>query len=90
MNKMCDHEKVKLKIQYPASWVYKIIGPDPDVIRQMVADLIRDRQYLLTVSRESATAKYTCLNLEIIVESESHRLSLYESLKGQPCVKMVL
>ncbi|HQL01517.1 MAG TPA: DUF493 domain-containing protein, partial [Smithellaceae bacterium] len=80
----------KLKMDYPARWIYKLVGPDPDAMRQAVAALIADRRYTLTLSRQSRTAKYTCLNLELNVESESHRLDLYESLKRLPSVKIVL
>lgn len=87
---MSDEQKMTLRIEYPAPWAYKIIGPDADAMKQAVADMIRDRQYTLTVSRESETAKYTCLNLELTVESESHRLALYGALKANPCIKIVL
>jgi len=87
---MTDECKVKLKMDYPARWIYKLVGPDPDAMRQAVAALIADRRYTLTLSRQSRTAKYTCLNLELNVESESHRLDLYESLKRLPAVKIVL
>ncbi len=87
---MSDEIKVKLKMSYPAPWVYKIVGSDADAMREAVAALILDRRYTLTLSRQSQTGKYTCLNLDLTVESESHRLELYESLKRLDPVKIVL
>lgn len=80
----------KLNLKYPCHWVYKIIGPDADQMRHAVAEIIRDRPYKISVSRSSALEKYRSLNVELSVESESHRTALYEELKNHPAVKLVL
>jgi uncharacterized protein len=80
----------KLNLKYPCSWVYKIIGPDADKMRHAVAEIIRDRPYKISVSRSSASEKYHSLNVELSVESESHRTALYEELKNNPAIKLVL
>jgi putative lipoic acid-binding regulatory protein len=80
----------KLQMEYPCSWVYKIIGVDPDEMRCAVAEIIQDRHYEISLSRSSQTAQYTCLNVELTVESESHRKSLYETLKAHRAVKIIL
>jgi putative lipoic acid-binding regulatory protein len=87
---MSDDEKKKVQLEYPSPWVYKIIGPDADEMQRAVAEIIRDRDYKITHSRSSKTAKYHCLNVELSVESESHRTDLYEALKAHRAVKMVL
>ena len=87
---MPDDEKKKVKLEYPCPWVYKIIGPDADEMRQAVAEIICDRAYKISHSRDSKTNKYHCLNVELSVESESHRTALYEALKAHRAVKMVL
>jgi uncharacterized protein len=87
---MSDKEKQKAQLEYPCPWVYKIIGPDADEMRCAVAEIIRDRSCKVSHSRSSATAKYHCLNVELSVESESHRTALYEALKAHRAVKLVL
>ena len=83
---MPDDKKRKVQLEYPCLWIYKIIGPDADKMRSAVAEIIRDRDYKITHSRSSETAKYHCLNVELSVESESHRTTLYEALKAHPTV----
>jgi uncharacterized protein len=87
---MPDSEKRKLQLEYPCAWVYKIIGPDVDEMRRAVAEIIRDRTYKVSPSRSSEGAKYHCLNVELSVESESHRTALYEALKAHRTIKLVL
>jgi putative lipoic acid-binding regulatory protein len=87
---MLDNEKRKVQLEYPCLWIYKIIGPDADEMRRAVAEIIRDRAYKISHSRSSETAKYHCLNVELSVESESHRTNLHEALKAHKTIKMVL
>ncbi len=71
-------------------WVYKIIGPNADEMQRAVAGIICDRTYKISHSRSSTTEKYHCLNVELLVESESHRTKLYEALKSHKTIKLVL
>ena len=87
---MPDDKKRKVQLEYPYLWIYKIIGPDVDEMQRAVAEIIRDRAYKVSPSRDSKTAKYHCLNVELSVESESHRTDLFEALKAHRAVKMVL
>jgi len=87
---MSDDKKQKLHLEYPCSWIYKIVGADPDGLKSAVYEIIRDRQCRITLSRQSETSKYICLNVELTVESESHRLDLYEALKAHRAIKLVL
>lgn len=87
---MPDDKKINVQLEYPCHWVYKIIGPDTSKMRHAVAEIIRDRPYKISVSRSSASEKYHCLNVELSVESDSHRTALYEELKNNPAVKLVL
>jgi len=87
---MTDSKKRKAHLEYPCLWVYKIIGPDADEMRRAVADIICDRTYKISHSRSSTAAKYHCLNVELLVESESHRTAIYEALKAHRAVKIIL
>jgi len=87
---MPKDKKRKVQLEYPCIWVYKIVGPDADEMRRAVADIICDRTYKISHSRSSATAKYHCLNVELLVESESHRTAIYDALKAHKTIKLVL
>jgi hypothetical protein len=85
-----DSEKRKVQLKYPCHWVYKIIGPDADEMQHAVSEIILDRAYKISHSRSSTAAKYHCLNVELLVESESHRKTIYEDLKKNRAIKLVL
>jgi putative lipoic acid-binding regulatory protein len=87
---MPGEKKQKLQLEYPCSWVYKIIGPDKDEMQSAVEEIIRNGKYKISHARSSETAKYHCLNVELTLESESQRTALYEALKAHRAVKMVL
>jgi len=87
---MPDNEEKKVQLSYPCRWVYKIIGPDADEMKRAVAEIIRDSEYELSLSRSSKTAKYHSLNVELSLDSEEQRLTLYDALKSHRAVKLVL
>jgi putative lipoic acid-binding regulatory protein len=87
---MSDKKMIKLNIEYPCSWVYKIIGPDADAMRRAVVELCGETPCSVTPSHSSKTGKYRCLDVRLTVESESHRLSLYDRLKSHAAVKVIL
>lgn len=87
---MTDETNKVIELEYPCPWAYKIIGPDKEQMQNAVAEIIRDCRHEISSSHTSQTAKYTCLNVELTVESESQRTAIYEALKAHPAVKMVL
>lgn len=87
---MSKEEKAKLKLNYPCPWIYKIIGTDQDEMRAAVEEIVRDRTCSITLSRSSEKGKYHSLNVEVFVESESHRQIIYEALKIHKAIKVIL
>lgn len=87
---MSENKKQKLHLEYPCLWIYKVIGVDQDAMKSAIAEIIRDRPCRISLSRQSETAKYISLNVELTVESESHRTDLYEALKAHRAIKLVL
>ncbi|PKN18845.1 MAG: DUF493 domain-containing protein [Deltaproteobacteria bacterium HGW-Deltaproteobacteria-6] len=83
-------KKQKLHLDYPCLWIYKIIGTDQNEMKSAVSEIIRDRQCRISLSRQSDTARYFSLNVELTVESEAHRTDLYEALKAHRAIKLVL
>lgn len=87
---MGNPKKIILELDYPCLWVYKIIGTDERQMREAVAEIMGDCRYTLSHSRSSKTAKYHSLNVELTVESASHRIGLYQALQAHKAVKMIL
>lgn len=84
------NKQQKLQLDYPCTWIYKIIGMDPNEMKNAVHEIIQDRSCKISLSRQSETAKYISLNVELTVESESHRTDLYEALKAHRAFKLIL
>ena len=80
----------KVKIDYPSRWVYKIIGLSCSELREAVAGLLQDCPYTISLSNSSATGKYHCMNVEMIVDCEEKRIAVYEALRSHPAVRIVL
>ena len=85
-----DEIKQKAVIDYPCRWIYKVIGEDCEALNRSVAALLQDCPCSVTPSHSSRTGKYHCLNVEVTVDCEEKRLAIYESLKADPAIKIVL
>lgn len=82
--------KRKPDLTYPCPWVYKVVGADPDALRQAIAAVVGPRPHAVTPSRTSANGKYHSLNLALEVRDEAERLALYDGLRRQPAVRIVM
>jgi uncharacterized protein len=67
-----------------------VIGNDPDRLKQAITEVIRDIPHTVIISNSSATGKYHCLNVELVVPSEKCRIEIYENLKKHPAIRIVL
>ena len=80
----------KAKLNYPCQWLYKVIGTDNEQLRQAIMGIIGNMPCEINFSNSSSSGNYLCLNLEITVQSEEERNSIYLALKSHPHVKIVL
>ena len=80
----------KPKIDYPCPWLFKVIGGEREALVAAIAEVLGERQHLLTYSNCSSSGKYHSFNLEVVVESESHRDELYSTLAACEVVRTVL
>ena len=78
------------QINYPCQWLYKVIGFDREKLHQALLEIVSDDSCDISFSNSSRTGKYLCLNLEVTVQSEEVRNSIYMALKAHPQVKIVL
>ena len=77
-------------LDYPCRWVYKVIGGDKQQLQEWIIQTLQDYSYTITPSHTSATGKYCCLNVEMVIPSEAVRVAIYEALQSHPAVKIVL
>lgn len=82
--------KQKLELEYPCSWVYKIIGREQGELRAAIAEVVQARECLVSLSNSSSGGKYLCLDVELVVLSGEDREAQYCAFKGHPAVVMVL
>ena len=78
------------KIDYPCLWLYKVIGSDPDLMREAIASACTPYPVRISPSNSSAKGNYWSVNAEVEVRDEPMRLSIYQSLAGHPAIKLVL
>jgi putative lipoic acid-binding regulatory protein len=80
----------KLDLPYPCRWIYKVIGGDEEIVRSAVSEVLQAREHVVSLSRRSAHRTYCCLNVEVLVSDERDRITLYETLRRHPAVRLVL
>ena len=80
----------RLQLNYPCTWLYKVIGMDQQQVRRAILQIVKNRPCEIGISNTSSSGKYICLNLELVVEDEEDRNALYLDLKAHPHVKIVL
>jgi hypothetical protein len=83
------NENQKVSIDYPCLWNYTMIGSDEAGMRAAIADATAGAGDV-KASRSSATGKYVSLHIAVQVENEQRRNAIYETLRKEPSVKMVL
>jgi putative lipoic acid-binding regulatory protein len=87
MSETCGNRPI---IEYPVTWVYKVIGVDPERVLAAVAAVVGSDEYVVSPSHRSATGKYRSFNVELVVRDEEHRTDIFEALRSHPDIVMVL
>lgn len=83
-------EESQLPITYPTQWAYKIIGEDESTLRQVATEIVASRRHEIAFSKTSSGKRYVSMALEVEVEDEETRLSIFEQLQTNESVKFVL
>jgi putative lipoic acid-binding regulatory protein len=78
------------EIEYPCTWVYKVIGEDCSLLKDVIVSACSPLPVKISHSHASSKGKYHSLNAELEVPSEEVRLKVYENLKCSPAVKIIL
>lgn len=86
----CHSNGRKAEIRYPCRWLYKVISLDRLQDKEKILVMLQDSPCEISISNSSRTGKYTCLDVEVEVESEGQRNTIYQLLQDLETVKMVL
>jgi hypothetical protein len=78
------------EIEYPCIWVYKVIGEDCSLLKDIIVSACSPLPVKISHSHTSSKGKYHSLNAELEVPNEEVRLRIYDLLKCSPVVKIVL
>ena len=78
------------EIEYPCTWVYKVIGEDCSLLKDVIVSTCSPLSVKISHSHASPKGKYHSLNAEVEVPSEEVRLKLYKTLTSSPAVKIIL
>ena len=95
---MSDIQGGKPVIIYPCQWGFKVIGMAEDAVRAAVKDCLAeclnqetgDRAYELGFSRSSGEGKYVSLTLNLEVQDELERDTLFRALADRPEIRLVI
>lgn len=80
----------KVKIDYPCSWSYRLIGVSEDTIIEAVQDILKEKDYTLEASNASKSGKYISMNLLTKVMNEQERLDIFHAFKQHKKIHYVL
>jgi len=83
-------EPERPEIKYPCAWVYKVIGVDCTLLKDIIVAACTPLEVAISHSHTSSKGKYHSLNAKVFVPDETVRLKIYETLKNHPSVKIVL
>ncbi len=78
------------EILYPCTWTYKVIGEDRDLLEGVITEACSPHPVTISLSHSSSKGKYHSVNAELVVPDETFRLKIYEILKNNSAVRIVL
>ena len=79
-----------LNIKYPIYWEYKVIGEDETKLRTTIKRILVNEDIKIEISKKSKNKKYISLNLKVLILSEENKISIFNNLKKEKAVKIIL
>lgn len=78
------------QISYPCDWPYRIICGDEAAVREAIAGIVGDAAHTLAKVGDSASGRYSRLELVVTVRDEEQRNAVFAALVGLATVRFVL
>jgi len=85
-----DLRKHNLKLTYPCTWDYKLIGASESRLRRAVAQVMGPVRHSVSLSNTSRTGKYCSLKVELTVRNQQQQMQLFQAFKAHEDVILVL
>ncbi len=80
----------KLELVYPCNWDYKVIIHKECDIQDITKSVFGNREHKVTKSNKSKADKYHSYKLTTLVHNDDDRKEIFEQLKKDENVKIVL
>ncbi|MCA9315120.1 MAG: DUF493 domain-containing protein [Planctomycetes bacterium] len=77
-------------IEYPCSWVYRLVGASVESLRAAIAEVIEDREHVIEPGNQSSGGRWHSVHLRVLVTSDADRTGLLRGLQTRPAVRYVL
>ncbi|MFY9074443.1 DUF493 domain-containing protein [Malaciobacter mytili] len=87
---MIDLSKETLELNYPCTWIYKLVCHHEKDIKEIVVDVLKTREHSVKESKTSSKGKYKSYSLELLVHNEDDRKELYKLLSDHEHIKMII
>ena len=80
----------KVELTYPCEWEYKVIVETHIEIKTVTLCVLGEREHGIKKSNNSKGGKYQSHNISLLVHNDDDRHMIFEQLKKDKNVKMVL
>lgn len=87
---MVDLSQHKLELDYPCNWIYKVVVLESTNIKEVIQEVILEREHNVKESNVSTKGKFKSYTLDLIVHNDDDRKTIYELLGKHSSIKMVL
>lgn len=78
------------EITYPTPWSYTVVGAGEAILMSHIEAALEGAEHRKTVSRKSASGKYTSIEVTLVVQDEEQRLVVFRKLQDHPAVRVVI
>ena len=87
---MTDLNQHTLELDYPCSWEYKVVIRSEQDIKNIIEEVLDQREHGIKPSKTSSKGKFRSYSLEMLVHNEDDRKEIYKLLSAHEHVKMVV
>ena len=87
---MIDLNEHKLELDYPCSWKYKLVIRHEQDIKNIIKEVLDQREHGIKPSKVSTKGKFKSYTLELLVHNDEDRKGLYQVLGDHEHIKMVV
>ena len=87
---MIDLSQHTLELDYPCNWEYKVVIRQEQVIKDIIKQVLQEREHNIKPSKTSSKGKFKSYTLEMLVHNEDDRKEIYKILGAHEHIKMVV